>query len=96
MKALTKTIFLFFSCLLVISCKEAVEHTAGAIRERDSVAVMVSLGVNTLISDSGITKYRIVTERWEVNQNKKPSRWVFDKGKVSCTGFYSMRYSLLL
>ena len=80
MKALTKTIFLFFSCLLVISCKEAVEHTAGAIRERDSVAVMVSLGVNTLISDSGITKYRIVTERWEVNQNKKPSRWVFDKG----------------
>ena len=80
MKALTKIIFLFFSCLLVISCKEAVEHTAGAIRERDSVAVMVSLGVNTLISDSGITKYRIVTERWEVNQNKKPSRWVFDKG----------------
>lgn len=80
MKPLTKIFFLFFSCLLVISCKEAVEHTAGAIRERDSVAVMVSLGVNTLISDSGITKYRIVTERWEVNQNKKPSRWVFDKG----------------
>ena len=80
MKALTKIFFLFFSCLLVISCKEAVEHTAGAIRERDSVAVMVSLGVNTLISDSGITKYRIVTERWEVNQNKNPSRWVFDKG----------------
>ena len=41
---------------------------------------MTTLGVNTLISDSGITKYRIVTERWEVNQNKKPSRWVFDKG----------------
>jgi len=41
---------------------------------------MTSLGVNTLISDSGIIKYRIVTERWEVNQNKKPSRWTFDKG----------------
>ena len=80
MKALTKIFFLFFSCFLVVSCKEAVEHTAGAIRERDSVAVMTTLGVNTLISDSGITKYRIVTERWEVNQNKKPSRWVFDKG----------------
>ena len=63
MKAFIKVYFLFFSCFLVVSCKEAVEHTAGAIRERDSVAVMTTLGVNTLISDSGITKYRIVAER---------------------------------
>lgn len=63
-----------------MSCDKAVEHTAGAIRARDSVAVMTSWGVNTLISDSGVIKYRIVTERWEVNQNKKPSRWIFDKG----------------
>ena len=80
MKALAQFFFLFISCLLAASCQEAVEHTAGAIRDRDSVAVMTSLGVNTLISDSGIIKYRIVTERWEVNQNKKPSRWTFDKG----------------
>lgn len=80
MKVLAQFFFLFISCLLAASCQEAVEHTAGAIRDRDSIAVMTSLGVNTLISDSGIIKYRIVTERWEVNQNKKPSRWTFDKG----------------
>ena len=80
MKVLIQIVFLFISCLLAASCQEVVEHTAGAIRDRDSVAVMTSLGVNTLISDSGIIKYRIVTERWEVNQNKKPSRWTFDKG----------------
>lgn len=80
MKVLIQIVFLFISCLLAASCQEAVEHTAGAIRDRDSVAVMTSLGVNTLISDSGIIKYRIVTERWEVNQDKKPSRWTFDKG----------------
>lgn len=62
------------------SCQEAVEHTAPAIRDRDSVPIMVSYGVNTLISDSGVIKYRIVTERWEVNQNRHPSRWIFDKG----------------
>ncbi len=62
------------------SCEQPVEHTAGAVNDRDSVPVMVSYGVNTLISDSGVIKYRIVTERWEVNQNKKPSRWYFDKG----------------
>lgn len=62
------------------SCQEAVEHTAAAIQARDSVAVMTTYGVNTLISDSGVIKYRIVTERWEVNQNRNPSRWIFDKG----------------
>ena len=39
-----------------------------------------SFGVNTLISDSGVMKYRIVTERWEVNDKRNPSRWIFDKG----------------
>ena len=41
---------------------------------------MVSYGVNTLISDSGVMRYRIVSEEWEVNQVRKPSRWIFRKG----------------
>ena len=64
----------------MVACQEQVEHTAPAILARDSVAMMTSYGVNTLISDSGVIKYRIVTERWEVNTNKNPSRWTFDKG----------------
>ena len=66
--------------LFVSACQEAVEHTAPAIRDRDSASVMTSWGVNTLISDSGVIKYRIVTERWDVNAVKHPSRWIFDKG----------------
>lgn len=75
-----KLIFGLLMFLLLAACQEQVEHTAPAIRERDSVAMMTSYGVNTLISDSGIMKYRIVTERWEVNTNKNPSRWIFNKG----------------
>ena len=41
---------------------------------------MTTLGVNTLISDSGVIKYRIVTERWDVNEVRHPSRRTFDKG----------------
>lgn len=67
-------------CFLIASCQGEKEHTAPAIHARDSVAMMVSNGVNTLISDSGIIKYRIVTEQWEVNQNLNPSRWIFRKG----------------
>lgn len=67
-----------FICL--VACQEQVEHTAPAILARDSVAMMTSYGVNTLISDSGVMKYRIVTERWEVNTSKNPSQWIFEKG----------------
>ena len=42
--------------------------------------MMTSYGVNTLISDSGVIKYRIVTERWDVNTVRVPSRWTFEKG----------------
>lgn len=41
---------------------------------------MVTYGVNMLVSDSGMMKYRIVAECWEVNQAKNPSRWIFEKG----------------
>ena len=71
---------LFAGAVLFASCNKQKEHTAPAIHDRDSVSMMTSYGVNTLISDSGIIKYRIVTERWEVNQTRQPSRWIFEKG----------------
>ena len=67
-------------CLLFTACEEAQEHMAAAIYDRDSVSMMVSYGVNTLISDSGVIKYKIVTERWDVNVIKQPTRWTFEKG----------------
>lgn len=74
----TLCLLLFVYCLL--SCSEAHEHTAPAVHDRDSASMMVSYGVNTLISDSGVIKYRIVTERWDVNVIKQPTRWTFEKG----------------
>lgn len=68
--------------LAFTACEDEQEHTAPAIRDRDSVSTMITYGVNTLISDSGIIKYRIVAERWEVNEKKHPSRWIFEKGIV--------------
>ena len=62
------------------SCSQEKEHTAPAIHQRDSVSMMTSWGVNTLISDSGVMKYRIVAEKWEVNEVRNPSRWIFERG----------------
>ena len=70
----------FFVFLLLSSCEQPQAHTAPAINERDSVSMMTTYGVNTLISDSGVIKYRIVTERWDVNTIKQPTRWTFERG----------------
>lgn len=48
-----------------------------AITERDSLPVMTTLGVTTLISDSGVTRYRVNTEEWMMYDRKKPSYWAF-------------------
>lgn len=69
-----------FLWMFFVACEKQKEHIAPAIYERDSVATMTSYGVNQLISDSGVIKYRIVTERWEVFQNTTPKKSVFVKG----------------
>ena len=73
-------ISLFSFLLLLVACSEQQSHTAPAVHDRDSASMMTSYGVNTLISDSGVIKYRIVTERWDVNTIKNPPRWTFEKG----------------
>ncbi len=72
--------FYLFTFLLLNACEEQKVHTAPAVNDRDSASMMVSYGVNTLISDSGVIKYKIVTERWDVNTIKQPPRWTFEKG----------------
>ena len=71
---------LFLAFGLLVACEQPREHTAPAIHERDSVSMMTTYGVNTLISDSGVIKYRIITERWDVNTIKQPSRWTVERG----------------
>lgn len=72
---------LFASSIIVLaSCEDRKEHIAPAIYEEDSTSMMISYGVNTLISDSGVMKYRIIAEEWEINTVKNPSRWIFNKG----------------
>ncbi len=77
-------LLLYITLLLLITnitaCNKQKEHTAPAIHPRDSVAMMRSYGINTLISDSGVMKYRIVAERWDVNEAVNPPRWIFSRG----------------
>lgn len=66
--------------LLFPSCSSKKKELAAAILERDSLPVMKTLGVTTLVSDSGITRYRVTTEEWLMFDKKNPPYWAFEKG----------------
>ena len=66
--------------VLFPSCSGKGKNLADAISENDTLPTMSSLGVTTLISDSGITRYKIVTEEWVINDKKIPPYWAFEKG----------------
>lgn len=66
--------------LLFSSCSGREKELGAAIRDRDSLPVMDTRGVTTLISDSGITRYRINTAEWLIFDRKSPSYWAFEKG----------------
>ena len=52
----------------------------GAVTNRDSVPVMITRGVSTYVSDSGVVRYKIITDEWKVYDRLDPSRWSFEEG----------------
>lgn len=66
--------------VLFCACSEEKEHTAAAINESDSLPFMSATGVSTLISDSGVVRYKIVAEEWLIYGMSGPSTWKFMHG----------------
>ena len=62
---------------------------ADAITERDSLPVMDTRGVTTLISDSGVTRYRVNTEEWLIFDKKKPSYWALRRAFIWNSSIHS-------
>ncbi|MGL4518379.1 MAG: LPS export ABC transporter periplasmic protein LptC [Phocaeicola sp.] len=66
--------------VLFPSCSSNKKNRAESITERDSLPSMRTLGVTTLISDSGVIRYKIIAEEWEIYDKKEPPYWAFEKG----------------
>lgn len=65
---------------LSVSCSGGKEPVTDAITNRDSVPVMVTRDVSTYISDSGVVRYKIITDEWRVYDRLDPSMWTFEQG----------------
>lgn len=67
-----------FCCL--ISCTHSEKPRVDAITDRAAMPMLMADTVTTLISDSGITRYRIKTVHWEVYDKADPPYWEFPQG----------------
>ena len=77
----TGTLLAVLCFLLSYSCSSETEHTAPAINDADSLPFMHARGINTLISDSGVMRYHMIAEEWDIYANdNEPTTWKFMKG----------------
>lgn len=75
--ALTAIVVLIFHA----SCQGDAESAAPAVDgSSDSLAIMSTYDVKTLISDSGRISYRIDAAEWLVFNKRNPPYWAFEKG----------------
>ncbi|MFA7492466.1 MAG: LPS export ABC transporter periplasmic protein LptC [Proteiniphilum sp.] len=64
----------------LFSCKDKNDNLVALTYDPDSVPTMITRDASTLISDSGITRYRIVADVWMVFDQAKESYWYFPEG----------------
>ena len=67
---------------MLCSCSSGKPPVAPAVEMRDSCSVMTTYGVSKLISDSGVIRYKIVAEEWNVHDRTNPPKQTFPKGLV--------------
>lgn len=70
-----------FTLFCVISCqKEDKQEKIAAVADRSTMARLHATDITTVISDSGITRYRISAPTWNVYDRANQPYWEFPQG----------------
>lgn len=73
--------FVVLLALIVVGCnKRDVRLRAAAVADRKTTPALQATDVNTIISDSGIVRYRIKAQTWEVYDKADTPYWEFPNG----------------
>jgi len=80
-KRITRVVLLMLLCVVVYACnKQEIRHRADAIQDRSTMPALEGTEITTLISDSGITRYRITTKKWFIYDKADTPYWEFPDG----------------
>lgn len=66
--------------MLLFSCKDKNENLIPIDYDPESVPTMVTSSASQLISDSGITRYKLLSDVWMVFDKAKEPYWYFPEG----------------
>lgn len=79
--AIAQALVIVLLLLLLVGCQRRdVRLQSDAITDRSAIPVLDADDVTTLISDSGITRYRITTSKWQMYDKADSPYWEFPKG----------------
>lgn len=79
-RSTTIALWVIVVLFLLFSCKEEVKTASLSTAEADSIAIMSTYGVSTIISDSGRISYKVEAEEWHMFEKRNPPYWAFEKG----------------
>jgi len=68
------------AALCIVGCSGEKKEIVAAVTDRTKVPMMHADSVTTLVSDSGITRYRIRAVVWEIYDRVPEPYWDFPKG----------------
>ena len=83
MRCLVHIAFALISVMVVTGCKDDSTTVVSHATNPEQVPTMSTTDVSTVISDSGHTRYRIVSPVWNMFEEAKHPHWTFPKG-VTC------------
>lgn len=66
--------------LCFTACRKDVKLQTDAVRDRAAIPTLSAREVSTLISDSGVTRYRIQAPSWQIFDKAQPPYWEFKEG----------------
>ncbi|PIF01812.1 MAG: LPS export ABC transporter periplasmic protein LptC, partial [Paludibacter sp.] len=73
-------LLILFSTPFISSCNKSKIEKIEAVVNRDSIAGLTATKITTVISDSGITRYRIYTDLWNIFDKAEEPYWEFPVG----------------
>ncbi|MBE6310048.1 MAG: LPS export ABC transporter periplasmic protein LptC [Bacteroidales bacterium] len=80
MRTARNILFTLAAMSIAFSCKNEVKSVIQQSTDPEVTPTMLTTDITTLVSDSGVTKYRITSQRWEMYDESDTPNWVFPKG----------------
>ena len=77
---ITTIIAMVVMSLFFVSCKDKDENLVPLRYDPEKVPTMITDSVTTLISDSGITRYKLIADEWQVFDKAGEPYWYFPRG----------------